>query len=95
MLIIFTTAFQINDMFGFQSEVKVVGEVSEKWNYPNLMYIYHKQCEIMQEIQWNSSNANFTDFPLTDGAAVEQQMPLQMIAGNKLKGEMDFSTPTS
>ena len=21
------------------------------------MYIYHKQCEIMQKIQWNSSNA--------------------------------------
>ena len=37
------------------------------------MYIYHKQCEIMQKIQWNSSKANFTDFPLTDGAAVEQQ----------------------
>ena len=35
MLIIFTTAFQINDMFGLQSEVKgfslkAVGEVSEK-----------------------------------------------------------------
>ena len=53
--------------------VKVVILVSEKWNEHNLMYIYHKQCEIMQKIQWNSSKANFTDFPLTDGAAVEQQ----------------------
>ena len=48
--------------------------VSEKvkWAF-NLMCIYHKQCEIMQKIRWNSSKANFTDFPLTDGAAVEQQ----------------------
>ena len=37
------------------------------------MYIDHKQCEIMQKIQWNSSKANFTDFPLTDGAVVEPQ----------------------
>ena len=51
--------------------LKVVILVSEKWNEHNLMYIYHKQCEIMQKIQWNSSKANFTDFPLTDGAAVE------------------------
>ena len=47
--------------------------VSEKWNEHNLMYIDHKQCEIMQKIQWNSSKANFTDFPLTDGAVVEPQ----------------------
>ena len=53
--------------------LKVVILVSEKWNEHNLMYIDHKQCEIMQKIQWNSSKANFTDFPLTDGAAVEQQ----------------------
>ena len=59
MLIIFTTAFQINDMFGLQSEVKAVGEVSEKWNYPNLMYIYHKQCEIMQKYNETAQNANF------------------------------------
>ena len=32
----------------------MVGEVSGKWNLPNLMYIYHKQ--IMQKIQWNSWN---------------------------------------
>ena len=50
--------------------LKVVILVSEKWNEHNLMYIDHKQCEIMQKIQWNSSKANFTDFPLTDGAVV-------------------------
>ena len=35
------TAFQINDTFGFQSgvKVKVAREVSENWNYPNLIYI--------------------------------------------------------
>ena len=53
--------------------LKVVILVSEKWNEHNLMYIDHKQCEIMQKIQWNSSKANFTDFPLTDGAVVEPQ----------------------
>ena len=52
--------------------VKVVKWCRKKWNEHNLMCIYHKQCEIMQKIQWNSSKANFTDFPLTDGAAVEQ-----------------------
>ena len=29
--------------------VKVVILVSEKWNEHNLMYIDHKQCEIMQK----------------------------------------------
>ena len=31
--------------------VKVVILVSEKCNEHNLMYIYHKQCEIVQQIQ--------------------------------------------
>ena len=53
--------------------LKVVILVSEKWNEHNLMYIDHKQWEIMQKIQWNSPKANFTDFPLTDGAVVEPQ----------------------
>ena len=53
--------------------VKVVKWCRKKWNEHNLMCIYHKQCEIMQKNRWNSSKANFTDFPLTDGAAVEQQ----------------------
>ncbi len=60
------TRTQINDTFLFQNrvKVKVVGEVSEKWNKPNLMYIYHKQCEIMQKIQWNSSNGQLHWFPI-------------------------------
>ena len=28
------------------------------------MYIYHKQCEIMQKIQWNSSNGQLHWFPI-------------------------------
>ena len=36
--------------------------VSEKWNEHNLMYIYHKQCEIMQKIQRISSNGQFHCF---------------------------------
>ena len=71
------TASQYNPWFEFQSwmKVKVVKwcRKKKKWNEHNLMHIYHKQCEIMQKNQWNSSKANFTDFPLTDGAAVEQK----------------------
>ena len=37
-------------------KVKVVKWCRKKWNEHNLMYIYHKQCEIKQKIQWNSSN---------------------------------------
>ena len=45
------TRNQINDTILFQNrvKVKVVGEVSEKLDQPYLMYIYHKQCEIMQK----------------------------------------------
>ena len=41
---------QLNHIFEFQSWVKVVGEASEKCR-TNLMYIYHKQCQNMQQIQ--------------------------------------------
>ena len=62
------TAFQINHRFEFQSwvKVKVVAEVSEKWNKPNLMYIYHKQCNVKSCKNFNETAqmANFTDFPL-------------------------------
>ena len=44
--------------------VKVVILVSEKWNEHNLMYIDHKQCEIMQKFNETAQTANFTDFPL-------------------------------
>ena len=35
----------------------------KKWYEHNLMYIYHKQCEIMQKFQWNSSNGQLHWFP--------------------------------
>ena len=41
---------------GKTMKVKVVKWCRKKWNKPNLMYIYHKQSEIMQKNQWNSSN---------------------------------------
>ena len=54
------TASQYNPWFEFQSwmKVKVVKwcRKKKKWNEHNLMHIYHKQCEIMQKNQWNSSN---------------------------------------
>ena len=63
--------------------VKVVKWCRKEWNEHNLMYIYHKQCEIMQKSQWNSSKANITDFPLTDGAAVEQQCLCKLLEKKK------------
>ena len=44
--------------------VKVVKWCRKKWNEHNLMYIYHKQCEIKQKIQWNSSNGQLHWFPI-------------------------------
>ena len=43
-------------------KLKVVIRCRKKWNEPNLMYIYHLQCEKMQKIQWNSSNGQFHCF---------------------------------
>ena len=45
-------------------KVKVVKWCRKKWNEHNLIYIYHKQCEIMQKIQWNSSNGQLHWFPI-------------------------------
>ena len=45
-------------------KVKVVKWCRKKWNEHNLMYIYHKQCEIKQKIQWNSSNGQIQPFML-------------------------------
>ena len=44
--------------------VKVVKWCLKMWNEHNLMNIYHKQCEIMQKIQWNSSNGQNHWFPV-------------------------------
>ena len=74
------TASQINDTFGFQSgvKVKVVGEVSGKWNLPNLMYIfYHKQ--IMQKIQWNSWNGQLHLFPIDSLCKAMQTQTLKRL----------------
>ena len=45
-------------------KVKVVKWCRKKWNEHNLMTIYHKQCEIKQKIQWNSSNGQLQPFML-------------------------------
>ena len=45
-------------------KMKVVIWCRKKWNEHNLMYIYHKQCEIKQKIQWNSSNGQLHWFPI-------------------------------
>ena len=43
-------------------KLKVIIRCRKKWNEPNLIYIYHLQCEKMQKIQWNSSNGQFHCF---------------------------------
>ena len=43
-------------------KVKVVKWCRKKWNEHNMIYIYHKQCEI--KIQWNSSNGQLHWFPI-------------------------------
>ena len=58
------TAFQYNHSFGFQKpmKVKVVKWGWKNWNEHDLMHIYHKQCEIIQKIEWNSSNGQIYCF---------------------------------
>ena len=55
-------------VWSFESQswvkVKVVKWCRKKWNEHNLMYIYHKECEILQKIHWNSSNVQFRWFPI-------------------------------
>ena len=43
-------------------KVKVIKWCQKKWNEHNLMYICHKQCEIMHKFQRNSSNGPFHCF---------------------------------
>jgi len=45
-------------------KVKVVKWCRKKWNEHNMMYIYHKQCEIKQKNHWNSSNGQIHWFPI-------------------------------
>ena len=45
-------------------KVKVVKWCRKKWNEHNLMYIYHKQCEIKQKFNETAETANFIDFQL-------------------------------
>ena len=61
-----TTQSQLVWSFESQSrvKVKVVKWCRKKWFDHNLMYIYHKQCEILQKIHRNSSNIQFQWFPI-------------------------------
>ena len=55
-------ASQYKPSFEFKSRVKVIKWCWKKWNEHNLMYICHKQCEIMHKIQRKSSNGQFCCF---------------------------------
>ena len=58
------TNSQIRDTLLCQSraKLKVVKWCQKRWNWPILMYIYHKQCEIIQKIQWKGSNSQLQCF---------------------------------
>ena len=55
---IYMTASQLNPPYecGEGMKVKVVKWCLKMWNWPILMHIYDKQCEIMQKNQWRRSN---------------------------------------
>ena len=61
---IYMTASQLNPSFecGEGMKVKVVKWCWKKWNWPILMHIYDKQCEIMQKNQWKSPNIQIQCF---------------------------------
>ena len=42
--------------------LKVVKWCWKRWNGPILLHIYDRQCEIIQKIQWKSSNFQFQCF---------------------------------
>ena len=57
--------------------MKVVKWCGKKWNEHNLMYIYHKQCDIMQNFNETAQTANFT---------VSHWFPVEMVhIGPKLR----------
>ena len=58
------TASQLNPSYecGEGMKVKVVKWCWKKWNWPILMHIYDKQCEIMQKNQWKSPNIQIQCF---------------------------------
>ena len=58
------TASQLNpsNECGEGMKVKVVIWGWKKWNWPILMHIYDKQCEIMQKNQWKSPNIQIQCF---------------------------------
>ena len=73
-------------VWSFESQsrvkVKVVKWCRKKWFDHNLMYIYHKQCEILQKkITETAQTFNFSDFPL-------------ILCGNGPKGTKTTQTQT-
>ena len=76
-----TTQSQLVWSFESQSwvKVKVVKWCRKKWNEHNLMWIYHKQCEILQKIHWNSSNGQIHWFPIDYGPKGTKAMQTQTL----------------
>ena len=64
---LFSYMTQSQLVWSFESQsrvkVKVVKLCRKKWFDHNMMYIYHKQYEILQKIIWNSSNGQLW-FPI-------------------------------
>ena len=76
-------------------KVEVVKWCRKKWNEHNLMYIYHKQYEIKQKIQWNSSNGQLHLFPIDSLCKAMQTQTLKrlvksIVLENKVVINFDF-----
>ena len=60
---------EVRILSGRTQKLKVAKQCCKQLNEHNLMYIYHKQCENMQKIQWKSSNGQIQCFmQATSGA---------------------------
>ena len=53
---------EVRILSGRTQKLKVAKQCWKQLNEHNLMYIYHKQCENMQKIQWKSSNGQIQCF---------------------------------
>ena len=78
---------EVRILSGRTQKLKVAKRCWKQWNKHNLMYIYHKQCENMQKIQWKSSNGQIQCFmQATSGALCRK--PKKQGKQEKLKREL-------
>ena len=78
---------EVRILSGRTPKLKVAQRCWKQLSEHNLMYIYHKQCENMQKIQWKSSNGQIQWFmQATSGALCRK--PKKQGKQEKLKREL-------